>query len=138
MMLVTTWASGKLKEGYILMIKKIANRWASYWRERQDLRKEKIKLVKKITQLQDIVDDQQQTIESERLSRSSERDQRIDRERLLNQQVRELEETVAVNKITIENLNYETTRNRERLKAELAMHISERKSYLEGESRELS
>lgn len=138
MMLVTAWASGKLKEGYILMIKKMTNRWASYWRERQDLRKEKIKLVKKITQLQDIVDDQQQTIESERLSRSSERDQRIDRERLLNQQVRELEETVAVNKITIENLNYETTRNRERLKAELAMHISERKSYLEGESRELS
>ena len=120
------------------MIKKMTNRWASYWRERQDLRKEKIKLVKKITQLQDIVDDQQQTIESERSSRSSERDQRIDRERLLNQQVRELEETVAVNKITIENLNYETTRNRERLKAELAMHISERKSYLEGESRELS
>jgi len=106
------------------------------WRQRRLKSQEKSALVKRIVQLQDDLDETLATLDEERQSREVERDQRIDRESVLKQKVRELDETIAVNKITIENLTYETTRNRERLRAELAMSIAQRKSALEGDQRE--
>lgn len=117
------------------MISKM-KKWLSAFKERQAKNKDKSALVNRIRQIQDSFDDTYQELSEERDSRESERDERIDRERVLKQQVRELEETVAVNKITIENLTYETTRNRERIRAELAMAIRDRKIAIEGDVRE--
>ena len=114
---------------------KVGKWWRRVWSERRQARLDKMPLVKKITTLQESLEEALGELETQRTSRDTERSQRIDRERILKQQVRELEETVAVNKITIENLTYETTRNRERLRAELAMSIADRKNYLEGEAR---
>ena len=104
------------------------------WRERRLKNQEKTALVKRIVQLQDDLDSTLEILETERESRSAEREQRIDRESVLKQKVRELDETIAVNKITIENLTYETTRNRERLRAEVAAAVKDRKIALEGET----
>ena len=122
------------EKGEVIM-EKIKQRIA-VWRERRLKNQEKTALVKRIVQLQDDLDSTLEILETERESRSAEREQRIDRESVLKQKVRELDETIAVNKITIENLTYETTRNRERLRAELAMNIAQRKSHLEGDQRE--
>lgn len=111
-------------------------KWLSAFKDRQTKKKDKSALVNRIRQLQESFDDTWQQLSEERDSRASERDERIDRERVLKQQVRELEETIAVNKITIENLTTETTRNRERVRAELAMAIRDRKTAIEGDVRE--
>ena len=117
------------------MLSKIKKRFKAF-KEQRAKNRDKTVLVNRIRQIQDSFDETYQELSDERDSRSNERKDRIDRERVLKQQVRELEETVAVNKITIENLTYETTRNRERVKAELAIAIRNRKTAIEGDDRE--
>lgn len=46
--------------------------------------------------------------------------------------IREHEETIQVNRLTIENLTYETARNRERIRADVAVEVTRRKQALEG------
>lgn len=55
-----------------------------------------------------------------------------DLESHLRTQVREQEETIKVNKITIENLTTENSRNHERLKAETAIQVSVREAAAHG------
>lgn len=55
-----------------------------------------------------------------------------DLESHLSTQVRELEETIKVNKITIENLTIENSRNHERLRAETAIQVSVREAAAHG------
>lgn len=115
------------------MKEKIKQWWSNRLSERRK-RKDKTALSRRLRQTQAELVAAEEVLESERESRTTERAERIDRERMLKLQVRELEEQVAVNRITIENLTYETTRNRERLRAEVAAAVKDRKIALEGET----
>lgn len=110
-------------------------RWSERWRLARAKGRTKTILLKRIRQLEVELDNALDSLQEEKAARSTERDERIDRERMLQLQVRELEEQVAVNKVTIENLTYETTRNRERLRAEVAVAVRDRRFAIEGENR---
>jgi hypothetical protein len=115
-------------------MKESLRRWWEVYCDGRAARKAKSAVSKELKKTESALSVSEATLEEERESRTGERVERIDRERMLKLQVRELEEQVAVNKITIENLTYETTRNRERLRAEVALAVNDRRSALEGGS----
>ena len=115
-------------------MKESLRRWWEVYCDGRAARKAKAAVSKELKKTESALSVSEATLEEERESRTGERVERIDRERMLKLQVRELEEQVAVNKITIENLTYETTRNRERLRAEVALAVNDRRSALEGGS----
>tara|TARA_R110000824_G_scaffold120382_5_gene275676 strand:- start:20018 stop:20374 length:357 start_codon:yes stop_codon:yes gene_type:complete len=115
-------------------MKEVIKEWWSRRTDGRSKRRDKAAVSKRLRQVQAELALSEEVLTSERESRSNERDERIDRERMLKLQVRELEEQLSVNRITIENLTYETTRNRERLRAEVAAAVKDRKISLEGEA----